>query len=74
MKKIAIVSSKKYIRSNQFKNLTKTLESQKIEYEYIDLDKGEDHNNLTHDSVVLGLGGDGTALRAMISRKLYRRN
>ena len=47
MKKIAIVSSKKYIRSKQFKNLTKTLDSQKIEYEYIDLDKDEDHNNLT---------------------------
>ena len=65
MKKIAIVSSKKYIRSKQFKNLTKTLDSQKIEYEYIDLGKDEDHNNLTQDSVVLGLGGDGTALRAM---------
>ena len=42
MKKITIVSSKKYIRSSQFKSLIEVLDSKKIVYEYIDLDKCED--------------------------------
>ena len=65
MKKITIVSSKKYIRSSQFKTLIDTLDSKKIVYEYIDLDKTEDDFEINTDSIILGLGGDGTALRAM---------
>ena len=65
MKKITIVSSKKYIRSSQFKSLIDTLDSKKIVYEYIDLDKTEDDFEINTDSIILGLGGDGTALRAM---------
>ena len=65
MKKITIVSSKKYIRSNQFKSLIDILDSKKISYQYIDLDKSEDNVNIDSDSIILGLGGDGTALRAM---------
>ena len=65
MKKITIVSSKKYIRSSQFKSLIEVLDSKKIVYEYIDLDKCEDDVKINSDSIILGLGGDGTALRAM---------
>jgi len=65
MKKITIVSSKKYIRSSQFKNLINTLDIKNIEYEQVDLDKKDDNININPDSIILGLGGDGTALRAM---------
>ena len=65
MKKITIVSSKKYIRSSQFKSLIEVLDSKKIVYEYIDLDKCEDDVKINSDSIILGLGGDGTALRVM---------
>lgn len=65
MKKITIVTSNKYIRSNQFKSLVDILDAKKISYQYIDLDKSEDNVNIDSDSIILGLGGDGTALRAM---------
>lgn len=65
MKKITIVSSKKYIRSSQFKSLIDTLDIKNIEYEQVDLDKKDDNININPDSIILGLGGDGTALRAM---------
>jgi NAD+ kinase len=41
------------------------LDIKNIEYEQVDLDKKDDNININPDSIILGLGGDGTALRAM---------
>tara|TARA_B100001778_G_scaffold200674_1_gene165712 strand:- start:33 stop:830 length:798 start_codon:yes stop_codon:yes gene_type:complete len=66
MIKLAIVSSKKYLKSKQAVALVSYLDNQKIIYEKILVESQiqQFKNDITYDLIV-SVGGDGTALKAM---------
>ena len=64
MKKISIVTSIKYLKSKQYGALIKILQSNNIEYEIVNIDKNT-NIKLTNSNLIISVGGDGTALRAM---------
>ncbi|MBK53064.1 MAG: hypothetical protein CMG58_00310 [Candidatus Marinimicrobia bacterium] len=64
MKKISIVTSTKYLKSKQYGALIKILQSNNIEYEIVNIDKNT-NIKLTNSNLIISVGGDGTALRAM---------
>ena len=64
MKKISIVTSKKYFKSKNFESLIEILKSNDIEYEIVNIDENIDLK-ITNSNLILSVGGDGTALRAM---------
>ena len=66
MIKLAIVSSKKYLKSKQAVALLSYLEKQKINYKKIlaDSETQNIHNDNEFD-LIISVGGDGTALKAM---------
>ena len=63
---LAIVSSKKYLKSKQAVELIAYLEDQKIQFEKLLADSGIPHieNEIMYD-LIISVGGDGTALKAM---------
>ncbi len=66
MIKLAIVSSKKYLKSKQAVDFLEYLENQKIRYEKLILED-KSYENTTKDifNLIISIGGDGTALKAM---------
>ena len=66
MKKLAIVSSKKYLKSKQAVEFVEYLDKQKISYEKLILEDTR-YKNASKDTfdLVISIGGDGTALKAM---------
>ena len=64
MKKISIVTSKKYLKSKQYESLIEILQSNDIEYEIVNIDEYI-NIKLTNSNLIISVGGDGTALRAM---------
>ena len=64
MKKISIITSKKYLKSKNYESLTEILKSNDIEYEIVNIDENIDLK-ITNSNLILSVGGDGTALRAM---------
>ena len=66
MNKIAIVSSNKYFKSKQAVELINYLDKQKIIYEKILADSElQNINNEAAFELIISVGGDGTALKAM---------
>ena len=63
---VAIVSSKKYLKSKQAVELIAYLEDQKIQFEKLLADSGIPNieNEVMYD-LIISVGGDGTALKAM---------
>jgi len=63
---LAIVSSKKYLKSKQAIELIAYLEDQKIQFEKLLADSGIPNidNEVMYD-LIISVGGDGTALKAM---------
>ena len=63
---LAIVSSKKYLKSKQAVELIAYLEDQKIQFEKLLADSGIPNieNEVMYD-LIISVGGDGTALKAM---------
>ena len=64
MKKISIITSKKYFKSKQYDSLIEILNSQDNEYEILNIDENLD-KKITNSNLIISVGGDGTALRAM---------
>ena len=64
MKKISIITSKKYLKSKQYDSLIEILNSKDIEYEILNIDENLD-KKITNSNLIISVGGDGTALRAM---------
>ena len=64
MKKISIITSKKYLKSKNYESLIEILKSNGIEYEILYVDENIDLK-ITNSNLILSVGGDGTALRAM---------
>ena len=64
MKKISIITSRKYLKSKNYESLIEILKSNNIEYEIINIDENIDLK-ITNSNLILSVGGDGTALRAM---------
>ena len=64
MKKISIITSKKYLKSKNYESLIEILKSNDIEYEIVNIDENKDLK-ITNSNLILSVGGDGTALRAM---------
>ena len=64
MKKISVVTSKKYLKSKQYESLIEILQSNDIEYEIVNIDEYI-NIKLTNSNLIISVGGDGTALRAM---------
>ena len=64
MKKISIITSKKYLKSKQYDSLFEILNSKDIEYEILNIDENLD-KKITNSNLIISVGGDGTALRAM---------
>ena len=64
MKKISIITSKKYLKSKNYESLIEILKSNDIEYEIVNIDENIDLK-ITNSNLILSVGGDGTALRAM---------
>ena len=64
MKKISIITSKKYLKSKQYDSLIEILNSQDNEYEILNIDENLD-KKITNSNLIISVGGDGTALRAM---------
>ena len=66
MIKLAIVSSKKYLKSKQAVEFVEYLNNQKISYEKIILEEAN-YKNASKDTfnLIISIGGDGTALKAM---------
>ena len=64
MKKISIITSKKYLKSKNYESLIEILKSNDIEYEILYVDENIDLK-ITNSNLILSVGGDGTALRAM---------
>ena len=64
MKKISIITSKKYLKSKNYESLIEILKSNDIEYEIVNIDENTDLK-ITTSNLILSVGGDGTALRAM---------
>ena len=66
MVKLAIVSSKKYLKSKQAVDFLQYLDSQKISYEKLILeDKSYENTSKDAFNLIISIGGDGTALKAM---------
>ena len=66
MTKLAIVSSKKYLKSKQAVALISYLDEQKIYYEKILVDSEIENIQSEKDvDLIISVGGDGTALKAM---------
>ena len=66
MIKLAIVSSKKYLKSKQAMEFIEYLNNQKISYEKLILEETS-YENASKDTfnLIISIGGDGTALKAM---------
>tara|TARA_B100001248_G_scaffold222448_1_gene178954 strand:+ start:188 stop:982 length:795 start_codon:yes stop_codon:yes gene_type:complete len=64
MKKISIVTSKKYLKSKQYESLIEILQLNDIEYDIVNIDENI-NIKLTNSNLIISVGGDGTALRAM---------
>ena len=66
MIKLAIVSSKKYLKSKQAVEFVEYLNNQKISYEKIIFEETS-YENASKDTfnLIISIGGDGTALKAM---------
>ena len=64
MKKISIVTSKKYLKSKQYESLIKILQSNDIEYDIVNIDENI-NIKIINSNLIISVGGDGTALRAM---------
>ena len=64
MKKISIITSKKYLKSKNYESLIEILKSNDIEYEIVNIDENIDLK-IANSNLILSVGGDGTALRAM---------
>ena len=62
MKKISIITSKKYLKSKNYESLIEILKSNDIEYEILYVDENIDLK-ITNSNLILSVGGDGTALR-----------
>ena len=62
MKKISIITSKKYLKSKNYESLIEILKSNDIEYEIVNIDENIDLK-ITNSNLILSVGGDGTALR-----------
>ena len=66
MGKLAIVSSKKYLKSKSAIDFLQYLDSQNISYEKLILeDKSSQNTSKDTFNLIIGIGGDGTALKAM---------
>ncbi len=66
MKKISIVTSKKYLKSKHYETLTEILTSNDTEYDVVNIDERDIKNSKVEQSnLLISVGGDGTALRAM---------
>jgi NAD+ kinase len=66
MNKLAIVSSKKYLKSKQAGALISYLDKQKVYYEKILVDSEIENIHSEKDfDLIISVGGDGTALKAM---------
>ncbi len=66
MVKLAIVSSKKYLKSKQAVDFLQYLDNQKISYEKLILeDKSYENTSKDTFNLIISIGGDGTALKAM---------
>ena len=66
MVKLAIVSSKKYLKSKQAVDFLQYLDNQKISYEKLILeDKSYEKTSQETYNLIISVGGDGTALKAM---------
>ena len=64
MKKISVVTSKKYLKSKQYESLIEILQSNDIEYDIVNIDENI-NIKITNSNLIISVGGDGTALRAM---------
>ena len=66
MIKLAIVSSKKYLKSKQAVEFVEHLNNQKISYEKLIFEESS-YENASKDTfnLIISIGGDGTALKAM---------
>ncbi len=66
MIKLAIVSSKKYLKSKQALEFLNYLDKQKITYEKLIIEDSS-YENASNDNfnLIISVGGDGTALKAM---------
>ena len=66
MIKLGIVSSKKYLRSKQSTEFFRYLDSKNISYKKLILeDKNYDNESKDNFNLIISIGGDGTALKAM---------
>ena len=66
MKKISIITSKKYLKSKHYESLIEILKSNNIEYEIVNIEENENIDiKITNSNLIISVGGDGTALRAM---------
>ena len=66
MVKLAIVSSKKYLKSKQAVDFLQYLDNQKISYDKLILeDKSYENTSKDTFNLIISIGGDGTALKAM---------
>ena len=66
MIKLAIVSSKKYLKSKQAVDFLEYLDNQKISHDKLIIeDKSYDDTSKETFNLIISIGGDGTALKAM---------
>ncbi len=70
---ILLITSKKNINNKHYKNVISYLNKIKIPHETIDTEIESLHNiNLNNHTLLISLGGDGTALKAMKIAWLYK--
>ena len=55
MKKISIITSKKYLKSKQYDSLIEILNSKDIEYEILNIDENLD-KKITNSNLILSVG------------------
>ena len=70
---ILLITSKKNIKNKHYKNVISYLNKIKIPHETIDTEIESLHNiNVNNQTLLISLGGDGTALKAMKIAWLYK--
>ena len=73
MKKISIITSKKYLKSKINESLIEILKLNNIEYEIVNIDENENIDiKITNSNLIISVGGDGTAsecAKELIGRK-----
>ena len=65
MKNLLIISSKKYLSKKISDDIFKTVEKNNLKYDVFDVESDSKELNKIDPDLIISIGGDGTALKAM---------